>query len=110
MSRSCLHKNNTILPLDATAPYPCRPIPDTTLSERNMPRARARKLEKKRKRATVKTEPLADGAGASSAAGAGRAGARAGAGDVSKNKQRKCCRVKLSFLSFSRSQIQSVMP
>ena len=48
-----------------------------------MPRARVRKLDKKRKRSKVKTEPLADGAGASSAAGAGRAGARGGGGSVS---------------------------
>ena len=55
-----------------------------------MPRARVRKVERKRKRFEVKTEPLADGAGGSSAAGAGRAGARGGGGSDSGSAASHC--------------------
>ena len=55
-----------------------------------MPRARVRKVERKRKRSEVKTEPLADGAGGSSAAGAGRAGARGGGGSDSGSGASHC--------------------
>ena len=83
------HKNNTKI---AAARSTIIPTDTYTHSEHIMPRARVRKVERKRKRSEVKTEPLADGAGASSsAAGAGRAGARGGGGSVSGRRGASHC-------------------
>ena len=81
------HKNNTKI---AAARRTIIPTDTYTHSKHNMPRARVRKVERKRKRSEVKTEPLADGAGGSSAAGAGRAGARGGGGSDSGSGASHC--------------------